>query len=113
MEFWTRVRIVQDGKTYSIRRESGKSFELPTEHGTPALFYYHNAGEKNKPLYVVTLPELGLKVCEAGRLKDAKARTAEFLPFIMERCTTEDWIRQARSFRELCERAESLGVGIL
>lgn len=112
-EYWIHGHFkTADGKTATIRKEQGGSFELDGGN-TPILFYYTNLGRKGHPLYVVTLPENGFKVCEANKLKDAKARTAELLPLIFTKCGMEDWKRQARSFQDLCKRAEELGVAML
>lgn len=111
IDFWTFGHFRSPlGEPVSIRKMQGGSFTV----GTPEqAFFYHKTGSASRPLYVVTLPSHGMKVCEAPKLKDAKAQAERLIPRIAELCQQEGNRRQERTFSELVQRAEALGVNYL
>lgn len=110
-EFWTFGHFRSPlGEPVSIRKMHGGSFTA----GTPEQeFYYHKMGSTSRPLYVITLPSHGMKICEAGKLKDAKAMVELLIPWIAELCQQEGNRRRERMFAELVQRTEALGVNYL
>ena len=98
---WVYSRAV--GRQVAVKTEGGK-FE--TKDGF-IMYYYKSANhDLGTYEYTVILPSVGMSICSAPKLKDAKALTEEYMPKLLEKCLSPDFITKEKRFIELVAEAE-------